>query len=120
VDGAGNVVLAATTTSDVGLGGTGSKKYESRVGGRDIVVWKLAPDGTPLWDRIVGGDDDTLATPSDQWISSVAVDPSGTKVTELLRIGRTPFFALTTNGSSERGAGRGCWGGSHVAAHGGS
>ncbi|WP_437675794.1 hypothetical protein [Sorangium sp. So ce131] len=77
IDGFDNVVLAASTTSDAGLGRNNGVQFEDSRGGIDIVVWKLDAAGVPQWGRLIGGDDDDAQQNGDQWASSVAVNPAG-------------------------------------------
>ncbi|WP_433932669.1 hypothetical protein AB3662_00720 [Sorangium cellulosum] len=75
VDASDNIILAANTMSDPGIGKNGGTLYEESLGGIDVVVWKLDAAGAPLWGRILGGDDE--AQNGDQWASAVAVNPAG-------------------------------------------
>ena len=82
VDASDNIVLVTTSKSDlpnayVGLGEAVPNKYRSLDGGHDIALWKLDANGDTVWGRVLGGDDADPAQNSDQWASTVAVDPAG-------------------------------------------
>lgn len=65
-DGSGNVLLVGDFQGDIDLGGG----WLGNAGGWDVFAAKLAVDGTHLWSRGFGSNDD-------QWGNDAAVDPDG-------------------------------------------
>lgn len=111
IDASDNIVLVTTSKSDlpnayVGLGEPVPNKYRPLDGGHDIALWKLDANGDTLWGRVIGGDDADPAQNSDQWASSVAVDPAGNIVvggsfSKSVRLGKKPGEHVISGSSAD-------------------